>query len=66
MRSAMRAASQLPGREPTDVDDALAPSRYDAHDDDDDDDEQQLKFCCLFFFCLFYSSNHQSSKQERP
>ena len=28
VRSAMRAASQLPRREPTDVDDASAPARY--------------------------------------
>ena len=28
MRSAMRAASQLPGKEPTDVDDAPASARY--------------------------------------
>ena len=27
VRSAMRAASQLPGKGPTDVDDALAPAR---------------------------------------
>ena len=35
MRYAMRAASQLPGRGPTDVDNAPAPAR--TYDDDDDD-----------------------------
>ena len=36
MRSAMRAACQLPGREPTDVDDAPAHAcNLNANDDDD-------------------------------
>ena len=34
VRSAVRAASELPGREPTDVDDAPAPARYQKSDYD--------------------------------
>ena len=33
----MRAASQLPGKGPTDVDDAPTPARYSKSDHDDDD-----------------------------
>ena len=38
MRSAMRAASQLPGKGPTDVDDAHAPASKSKSDYDDEDD----------------------------
>ena len=37
MRTAMPAASQLPGKGPTDVDDAPAPARNQKSDYDDDD-----------------------------
>ena len=41
VRSALCAASQLPGEEPTDVEDAPTPACLSKPDDDDDDDEYQ-------------------------
>ena len=46
MRSALRAASQLPGRGPTDVDDAPAPVVNQKSDYDDD----EVK--CAYFFLV--------------
>ena len=42
VRSAMRAASQLHGREPTDVDVVPVPDVNKISDDDDDDDDDDL------------------------
>ena len=49
MRSDMRAANQLPGRGPTDVD--VAPVNHKSDDDDEDDDDDDIRkiFHCIFF-----------------
>ena len=44
VRSALCAASQLPGEGPFDVEDALAPVCKSKPDDDDDDDDNQYVF----------------------
>ena len=41
VRSALCAASQLPGERPTDVEDAPAPACYSKHDDDEEEDDSQ-------------------------